>query len=287
MQIKKKSIFQSRKNIEFNFGFFKNFRQESFGLIHRLFVQAIRRPSHIISGLIQPLLWLILFGSLFKNVPLNLFNIDYGYTQFLSAGIITFTCFTGSLNAGLPLIFDREFGFLNRLLVSPLRSKNAIVVTSILFIVCITMMQNCIIIMFSLKSIASQLSFYKLQLIIYLNTLLTIIISSISLTLAFILPGHIEFLACTLILNLPTLFTSTALAPIYLMPYWLQVVSKLNILTYVIESLRFITINEALDISVLEIFGQNLDVIHIFILLISLNILSLTIVTNIVNNKLE
>lgn len=255
--------------------------------MRRLLIQTARRPSHLISGLIQPLLWLILFGSLFRNVPLNLFHIDYEYNQFLSCGILAFTCFTGSLNAGLPLIFDREFGFLNRLLVSPLRAKNAIVITSIAFIVFITIFQNSIILIFSLKSILSQLNLEKLQLIMLITTLLTVIISSISLTLAFILPGHIEFLACTLVLNLPTLFTSTALAPIYLMPYWLQVFSKFNILTYVIESLRFIILDHNVRKTVLEIFGLNFNLINIFTLLILLNFMSLIIVTSIINNRLE
>ncbi len=286
MPIQKRSIFQSKKNIEFNF-FFKNFKQESQGLIYRLLVQAIRRPSHIISGLIQPLLWLILFGSLFKNVPLELFHINYGYYQFLSYGILAFTCFTGSLNTGLPLIFDREFGFLNRLLVSPLRSKNAIVVTAIIFTVFITMLQNSIMIMFSLKSIIFQLNLHKLELIILINILLTIIVSSLSLSLAFILPGHIEFLACTLVLNLPTLFTSTALAPIYLMPYWLQVIAKFNILTYAIESLRVITINQSFNQTILEIFGLDFNLADIFLLLIVFSLISATLVTSIINNKLE
>jgi len=142
-------------------------------------------------------------------------------------------------------------------------------------------------IMFSLKSIIIQLNLNKLQLIILINILLTIIVSSISLSLAFILPGHIEFLACTLVLNLPTLFTSTALAPIYLMPYWLQVISKFNILTYAIESLRFITLDHNFNKAILEIFGLHLNLISIFLLLVILSFISITLVTSIINNKLE
>lgn len=33
------------------------------------------------------------------------------YGRFLGAGVIVFTAFSGALNAGLPVMFDREFGF--------------------------------------------------------------------------------------------------------------------------------------------------------------------------------
>lgn len=287
MLIHKESIFQSRKKIQHNYSYLSNYQQEIKCLTSRLFTQAIRRPSSIISGLIQPLLWLLLFGALFKNIPLSLFHINYEYIQFLSCGILIFTCFTGSLNAGLPIVFDREFGFLNRLLVTPLRSKNSIILSSIIFIVCITMLQNLIMLIFSFKSFTNTLNFYKFELIIFINILVTITISSISLGLAFFLPGHIEFLAFILIINLPALFASTALAPLYLMPHWLQIISKLNILTYAIESLRSITTNNYSSLPIIETFGIYFNLTDIFILLIFLNLITITTVTQLISKKLE
>lgn len=283
------SIFKSRKKILFYSFFIENFIQETIFLINRLFIQTIRRPASIISGLIQPLLWLVLFGALFQNVPLNLFNFDHQYNQFLSCGILIFTCFTGSLNAGLPLVFDREFGFLNRLLVTPLTSRITIIIAMILFTVCITMLQNFVILICSFESFNNTLNLYKLQLITSVSFLITVIISSISLGLAFILPGHIEFLAFTFIINLPMLFASTALAPLYFMPYWLQIISKLNILTYAIETIRFITstVNDYYNSSIIDLFGFNLNLSNIFTILILINLLSTIIVTYLINNKLE
>lgn len=287
MTIHTESIFKSRKKIKYHYFFINHLMQEVKHLTSRLFIQATRRPVGIISGLIQPLLWLVLFGALFKNMPLNLFHVDYEYSQFLSCGILIFTCFTGALNAGLPLIFDREFGFLNRLLTAPIISRNAIILASILFIGCITMLQNFIILICSLKSFITTLNCFQLGLIILINILLIITISSFSLSLAFILPGHIEFLAFILIANLPTLFSSTALAPLYLMPYWLQIISKLNILTYAIEALRFITTNSYHTISIIDAFGKKLNLQSIFVLLLFLDILSIIISTHLVNNRLE
>ena len=244
MHIYSNSIFKSRKQIKLTSFSKKYFIQEIIYLTKRLLVQTIRRPSNLISGIIQPLLWLVLFGSLFQNAPVSLFNINYKYGPFLSSGIIIFTSFTGSLNSGLPLVFDREFGFLNRLLVTPLISKNTIILSFTFFITCLTMIQTTIIILCSLQFFTYNLTWHKLATIIIITLLITSSISNISLGLAFILPGHIEFLAFILLINLPMLFASTALAPLYFMPYWLQVISILNPLTYAIESIRMITLTQ-------------------------------------------
>ena len=111
---------------------FSDQMQEILALTRRLFIQLIRRPSTLLAGIIQPLIWLILFGALFSNAPEGLLPEGMTYGKFLGAGIIVFTAFSGALNAGLPVMFDREFGFLNRLLVAPLVSRNSIVFASTL-----------------------------------------------------------------------------------------------------------------------------------------------------------
>jgi len=289
MKIYQNSILKSRKKIRFHSFSIKYSKQELISLIKRLIIQAIRRPATVVSGIIQPLLWLILFGGLFQNLPLNLFNIDNNYGPFLSCGIMIFTSFTGALNSGLPLIFDREFGFLNRLLVSPLISKNAIIFSAGFFIILITMIQNIFIIAFSLKFFNFNLNIYQLILIILISLLITSSISSVSLGLAFVFPGHIEFLAFILVINLPMLFSSTALAPFYFMPYWLQIIAKLNPLTYAIESIRFIIFsqNNYLNSNILCAYGINLNVFNVIIFLLTITLISFNIIKDMISNRLE
>ncbi len=107
--------------------FLGDFVQETLALTQRLFIQLQRRPSSLVAGIIQPFMWLVLFGALFSNAPSGLFGDDLSYAEFLAPGVIVFTAFSGALNAGLPIMFDREFGFLNRLLVAPLSSRYSIV----------------------------------------------------------------------------------------------------------------------------------------------------------------
>ena len=120
--------------------------QETLALTRRLFIQLQRRPSTLIAGIIQPVMWLVLFGALFQNAPQGLFGSTANYGQFLAAGVIVFTAFAGALNAGLPVMFDREFGFLNRLLVAPLASRFSIVFASAIFIISQSLLQAAVIV---------------------------------------------------------------------------------------------------------------------------------------------
>ncbi|OKH36643.1 transporter [[Phormidium ambiguum] IAM M-71] len=221
-------------------GFLGEFVQETLALTRRLFIQLQRRPSTLIAGVIQPLIWLILFGALFQNAPKGLFGNDTNYGQFLAAGVIVFTAFSGALNAGLPVMFDREFGFLNRLLVAPLASRYSIVFASAIFIITLSAVQTIAIIATSAFLGAGLPDFLGLTVIAAIILLLVLGVTALSLGLAFALPGHIELIAVIFVTNLPLLFASTALAPLSFMPKWLQFISSLNPLSFAIEPIRYL-----------------------------------------------
>jgi ABC-2 type transport system permease protein len=212
--------------------------QETLALCRRLFVQLVRRPSTLVAGVLQPLIWLVLFGALFSRAPEGLLPGGSSYGRFLGAGVIVFTAFSGALNAGLPLMFDREFGFLNRLLVAPLRSRSSIVLASVLYITAMSLVQSLAIML-----TAAMLGYGwpgGSGLLVVLVTLLLLVfaVTALSLGLAFALPGHIELIAVIFVANLPLLFASTALAPISFMPPWLGWLAALNPLTFAIEPIR-------------------------------------------------
>lgn len=217
--------------------------QETVALTRRLFIQLQRRPTTLIAGVIQPLMWLILFGALFQNVPQGLFGESANYGQFLGAGVIVFTAFGGALNAGLPVMFDREFGFLNRLLVAPLASRFSIVFASAIFIVFMSFIQSSVIIAAGAFLGAGLPGIVELATIGLILLLLVLGVTALSLGLAFALPGHIELIAAIFVTNLPLLFASTALAPLSFMPKWLQLIASVNPLSYAIEPIRYLYVH--------------------------------------------
>jgi len=223
--------------------FISDFGQETLALTKRLFIQLQRRPSTLLAGIIQPFMWLVLFGALFSKAPQGLFGNELNYATFLAPGVIVFTAFSGALNAGLPIMFDREFGFLNRLLVAPLASRYSIVAASTIYIIALSFIQTAVIIgasAFVGAGFPSGLSLLAIAAIVFL---IVLGVTAISMGLAFALPGHIELIAVIFVTNLPLLFASTALAPLDFMSKWLQVIASLNPLTYAIEPIRYIYMN--------------------------------------------
>ncbi|MEA5576614.1 ABC transporter permease [Anabaena sp. UHCC 0451] len=236
--------------------FFGEIVQETLALTRRLFIQLQRRPSSLAAGIIQPVMWLVLFGALFQNAPKGLFGSTTNYGQFLAAGVIVFTAFAGALNAGLPVMFDREFGFLNRLLVAPLASRFSIVFASAIFIISQSLLQAAVIVgaaAFLGAGLPDAAGLSAITLIVFL---LALGVTAISLGLAFALPGHIELIAVIFVTNLPLLFASTALAPLSFMPGWLQVIATLNPLSYAIEPIRYLYLHSN--------WGLNDIVMHAF-----------------------
>ncbi len=217
---------------------FAEISQETLALTRRLFVQLQRRPSTLVAGVLQPLIWLVLFGALFAKAPAGLLPGGISYGRFLGAGVIVFTAFSAALNAGLPVMFDREFGFLNRLLVAPLRSRSSIVLASVLYITSLSLVQSL-----AIMGTAALLGYGwpgagGLLLVLVTLLLLVFAVTALSLGLAFALPGHIELIAVIFVANLPLLFASTALAPLSFMPAWLGWLAALNPLTFAIEPIR-------------------------------------------------
>ena len=217
-----------------------DFWQETSAMTKRLFIQLRRRPSSLVAGIIQPFMWLLLFGALFYKAPSGLFGNDLNYAQFLAPGIIVFTAFSAALNAGLPVMFDREFGFLNRLLVAPLASRYSIVASSTLYIITLSFIQTAAIVAASALLGAGWPSLEGSLTIALIVFLIVLGVTALSLGLAFALPGHIELIAVIFVTNLPLLFASTALAPLSFMADWLKLVASVNPLTYAIEPIRYI-----------------------------------------------
>jgi ABC-2 type transport system permease protein len=268
--------------------FSPEFVQETLALSRRLFIQLQRRPSTLIAGIVQPLMWLVLFGALFKNVPQGMFGVSQSYGQFLSAGVIVFTAFSGALNAGLPVMFDREFGFLNRLLVAPLASRFSIVLASAIFITTLSLIQTAAIIALSYGLGAGFPNILGLSIVVLIVLLLVLGVTALSLGLTFALPGHIELIAVIFVTNLPLLFASTALVPLAFMPTWLQIVASLNPLSFAIEPIRYVYLHSDWTFSsiVMQAPWGNLSLGATLLLLLGFDVIALISIQRLLQRKL-
>ena len=109
-----------------------NFWQETRVQTWRWFLHSKRRPIVVISGLMQPIIWMTLFVIVFKESMGDILEGDY--LSFVTPGALLFTAFNASLNAGVPILFDRELGFLDRIRSAPLDDRFSIVLASAIHI---------------------------------------------------------------------------------------------------------------------------------------------------------
>nr|QJH88451.1 Ycf38 [Pterocladiophila hemisphaerica] len=266
----KKEIIQPRKIIRQNSIYTKTLK-EKFFLTIRLINHSKQQPIILLFGIIQPFLWLLLFKPLFKNLLIKTQITNMSYNQFLNPGLIVFAVFSSSINSGISLIFDREFGFLNRILIMPLQTIKSLYFAFNLFNSLINCIQSIILLKFFCIKNNNFFLTSKFYLTLLTIKTLTKIISKLSIDSALTLPGHIEFLSLGLILNLPVLFLSTALAPLKNRPLWLQLIASLNPLTYATEIIRYLYTTQSLNL-----FQNIIQIKTIrFNLIISLSILIL------------
>ena len=216
-----------------------NFWQETRAQTWRWFLHSKRRPIVVISGLMQPIIWMTLFVIIFKESMGEILEGDY--LSFVTPGALLFTAFNASLNAGVPILFDRELGFLDRIRSAPLDDRFSIVLASAIHIAVMTLLQ-CFVIVGATSilgvSFAGGLSGVMLGLLVL--SLVILGFTSLSLGLAFMFKRHFEMLAVIMIITLPMIFLSSAFNSLDQLPEWLSNAVLFNPVTMAIEPLRLI-----------------------------------------------
>jgi ABC-2 type transport system permease protein len=188
--------------------------------------------------LAQPMVWLLLFGHLFTAMAQTAQVPGGSYLRFMTAGAVVMTTFNGCLTGGVELLFDRESGFLVRMLAAP-ASRISMVTSRFIYLAAVTAAQGIII----LGAAAAMGVRYATGLMgvaacLAVGALFGAGVTALSVGLAFSLKSHSQFFPIIGFVSLPLTFASSALVPLALMPGWMQVVARLNPMTYAIDALR-------------------------------------------------
>jgi len=88
-------------------------------MTHRHFRNLLRQPAWVLISLVQPVVWLLLYGALFRKI-VEIPGFGAGsYIDFLTPGIVVMTCLFSAGWSGMDLIEDIDRGVIDRFLVSP------------------------------------------------------------------------------------------------------------------------------------------------------------------------
>ncbi len=213
-------------------------------------------PVLLLMSLIQPVIWLGLFGkamnftSLFSGAQFNIPGINVAqilqntfgtadYFSFLAVGMLSFVCLFTAMFSGMSILWDRRLGFLDKDLSTPV-SRGTIIMGKVLSSVVRSLAQAAVVMVIAIP-LGMDLS--HLTAVGILGTfgamfLMTLGFSALFLTLALRSTDWQSQMAIMNLLNLPLLFGSNALFPSKFMPDWLQVFVKVNPISYATDAGR-------------------------------------------------
>lgn len=212
--------------------------------IYILWLRQIKRyarsKSRIVGSLAQPLLFLLAmgygFGAVFQKAG------EGNYLNFLAPGIIGMSILFTSIFSGMEVIWDRQFGFLKETLVAPM-SRLSIMIGRTLGGATVATLQGVIVMFISMLLGFRPVSWFAILPAIIIMFLVAILFTSLGTMIASLLDDMQGFQLIMNFLVMPVFFLSGALFPLKDMPAALDVIARLDPLSYGIDALRGLLIN--------------------------------------------
>jgi ABC-2 type transport system permease protein len=216
--------------------------QEVTALARRWWIELLRERLNLVLSIAQPAFWLVFFGAgVERAIDARVIGTD-DYVGFMLAGIITFTIVGNGVSGAMPLLWDKETGYLDRLMSMPI-ARSTVIVSRFVFQVAQQSAQILLVVLVALL-LGVRIATGPLGLLVLLvaAALLTMSVTAAFSALAYAVPQHGTFFAIAGFVTLPLLFMSNAFVPLDAMPWWMAVVARLNPLTYAIEAMRTLVI---------------------------------------------
>jgi ABC-2 type transport system permease protein len=207
-------------------------------LTNRLVLAGLRQPAFVAITLVQPMIWLLLFGQLFKRI-VELPGFEGGaYIDFLTPGVVIMTVLFSSGWAGMAFIDDMDRGVMDRMLSSPV-SRGAMMVASTLNQAVSIVVQSVVVVLVGLVLGAEFAGGVVGVLVMLLAaTLLGGSFASLSNGMALLVRTTEALIGFSTMLTLPLSFLSSAMMAREAAPEWIQTVSAYNPVDWAVVAAR-------------------------------------------------
>jgi ABC-2 type transport system permease protein len=208
-------------------------------------------PYELFTRMIQPTIWLLIFGQAMAKAK-TISTGSLSYLDYIAPGILAQSILFISIFFGIALIWERDMGILQKILVSP-ASRSVLVIGRAIAAGIRGISQIFIIYFLSfLLDIHLRWDFLALVGVVLTVMLGGAVFSTFSLIIASIVKKRERFMGIGQVLTMPLFFASNALYPIEMLPKWLQIISVMNPLTYQVDALRnFMITGQATSIGLL------------------------------------
>jgi ABC-2 type transport system permease protein len=199
-----------------------------------------RQPAFAVATLVQPIIWLLLFGALFRSVvDIPGFGAAHvSYLEFLTPGVVVMTALFSSGWAGTVYIEDMNRGVMDRLLASPVR-RGAMMIGTLAYQGLTTVIQTLVVLGIALlvgarfPGGAAGVGVTLLSAV-----LISVIIASLSNALALLLRSQESLIGISQFIVLPLQFLSSALIATRLSPDWVRTVARYNPVDWAVVASR-------------------------------------------------
>ena len=216
-----------------------------------------RNRALLFSALIQPILWLVLYGvSMSSNINIFFAStsapsgvVSVSYMTFMTAGVVGMTILFTCLYSGQNVQFDKQYGLMKEIVVSPM-PRFQILLGVTLGGITKALIQVAIVILFGY--VLGIEFFFGLTLmgtmaaiggVVLFAVLFSVSLMFLSSAIAMKVNDHNVSQVIITLLTLPLFFASNALYPLESLPVALKVVAYLNPLTHFISGMRYFGIS--------------------------------------------
>jgi ABC-2 type transport system permease protein len=203
----------------------------------RELIRLKRRPVRLVSGLVQPVLFLVVLGAGLNGlIGDRALPTGVSYQAFIFPGILGMSIITSSLFSAVAIVWDREFGFMREMLVAPV-SRTSLVLGKALGGGSVAVMRGILLIAFA-PVVGVHLTFLRVLAALVALLLLAFALTSFGIVLAGRMERVETFQMVMALVVAPVIFLSGTLFPLQNLPGWLAVLCRLNPATYGIDLCR-------------------------------------------------
>ena len=226
------------------------------GGLYGLWLREVRRSfrdwGQLIGGISRPILWVVILGiglnpyfrgEVFGKVT---FVVPFTYLEFIFPAVIALNILFTSVQSAVSVIWDREFGFLREVLVSPL-SRSTILLGKVLGGATVAVLHGCLVLLLA-KFADVNLTWMKVLEALGLMSMMAFALTSLGVVIANHVRSFQGFGIFSNAVILPLYFTSSSIFPLdpalskaqtrVVYPEWLVTLVEWNPLTYAIDALR-------------------------------------------------
>jgi ABC-2 type transport system permease protein len=206
-------------------------------MMNRHLLNLWRQPIWIAVTIVQPVIWLLLYGALFKSVVRIPGFHSGSYIQFLAPGIVVMTALFSSGWSGMAVIDDIDKGVIDRFLVTP-AVRGSLIMGRLMQGTVVIVVQSLIIVLLALIVGASFPNAWGIAVLIGVASLLGASFGALSNGLALISRREETVIAVMNFVLLPLTFLSTAFMQKNLIPSWMQHIADVNPVNWAVEAGR-------------------------------------------------